>query len=242
MGAAAEFSLPDPGWCPVSLGKGFHFVFLVFDTEEKTALLQDTAAAKQNKPLPLNTQNKTLPSSAAVFPGENRGTVGLSVRQLAVCGPSAPERWSGFSPGEQPGTSGGATCVRLSTVGKVGNAWWEGNVLQKRSEVLIGEERNTNGRQFPSFYSVNGCIFPLDPTTHTRNTMIWALKTACAGEVESVAVGTLGVRQKCRIPGPRGCSAVVRVSGVPHPHVYPDPQKSPIVGLYHPVSGWDPVP
>lgn len=71
--------------------------------------------------------------------------------------------------------------------------------------------------------------------------MVWVLKTACAGEVESVTVGTLGVRQKCRIPGPRGWSAVVRVSGVPHPQVYSDSRKSLIVGFHHPVSGWDSV-
>lgn len=67
--------------------------------------------------------------------------------------------------------------------------------------------------------------------------MIWALKTACAGEVESVTVGTLGVRQKCRIPGSSRleCSRQSK----PHPQVYSDPRKSPIVGLYHPVSGWD---
>lgn len=56
------------------------------------------------------------------------------------------------------------------------------------------------------FFSVNGCTFPLAPTTQGRNTMIWALKTACAGEVESVTIGSLSVRQKCRIPGPRGWS------------------------------------
>lgn len=67
--------------------------------------------------------------------------------------------------------------------------------------------------------------------------MVWALKTAYAGKVESVTVGTLGVRQKCRIPDSRDWSAVVRVNGVPHPQVYPDPRKSPIVGFYHPVSG-----
>lgn len=60
--------------------------------------------------------------------------------------------------------------------------------------------------------------------------MIWTLKTACSGEVGSVTIGSLGVRQKCRISSPRGWSAV-RVSGVPHPQVYSDPRKSPIVGL-----------
>jgi hypothetical protein len=78
-------------------GRGLFFLFAFSTLKRKlAALLQDTATAKQNKPLPLNTQNKTLSVGPLPFLGCEVSCKGwkehfvLLVQRCSVLGWVAP--------------------------------------------------------------------------------------------------------------------------------------------------------